>query len=208
MTNKQRLNAIRRARRNLRLADGFDPEGGHYRAVLRALDALEKEVLEDAKPGRPWADIGPVTKGGESLLDMSLTHASHGLPKNAAGTTLWPAVDLAWGAGTSVYAPEDVVVDTKDSSASPGEALYLTGESGARHWVAHLDRDYPLGKRFKKGALIGKTIPTNIGGGPHAHWGFNVEAFLGKGRALKYGRNGDGPDYTLGAPTIREQLRG
>lgn len=150
-------------------------------------------------PGK-WEDIGPVQPGGRSLLDQSLTHDTSGIP-------LFPAVDTAWGGGggVTVIAPEDCVVDTKDTSAGPGEAVYLTGVSELRHWVGHLDRDWPLGRKFKKGDVIGKTLPIP-GSSDHAHWGVNVEAILGKGKELKWGRNGNGPRYTLGAPTVGTQL--
>jgi hypothetical protein len=121
---------------------------------------------------------------------------------------VFPAVDTAWGAGVAMIAPEACKVDTKDTSAAPGEALYLTGWSLMRYWIAHIDRDLPLGHRFAKGEVIGKTVDTDAGGGPHGHVGVNAEAFLGKGKQLKYGRLGNGPDYTTGAPTIRKQLEG
>lgn len=145
--------------------------------------------------------VGPVQPGGKSLLDMSLTHDTSGIP-------LFPAVDTAWGGGGGVIviAPEDMVVDTKDTSSSPGEAIYCTGVSTLRHWIGHLDRDWPLDHKFKKGDVIGKTLPIP-GQSDHAHWGVNAEALLGKGKELKWGRTGKGPRYTLGAPTIREQLR-
>lgn len=162
---------------------------------------------EAPKPKRePWMDIGPVQKGGKSLLDMSLTHASHGLPRNPQGVTLYPAVDTAWGAGVVMIAPEDCEVAVKDSSANPGEALYLAGASGMDYWFAHGDRDYPLGHKFRKGDFIWKTVDTRLGGGPHGHVGMRGERFLGKGKSFKYGRTGRGPDYTLGAPTVRSQL--
>lgn len=195
MTNKERVAAIRRARRHLQDADGYRPNGTHYREIDKILNALEAEFVLRPK----WADIGPVTKGGASLLDMSLTH-------DTSGIALFPAVDLAWGAGVPMYAPEPVTVDTRDTSSNPGEALYLTGRSGMRYWFAHIDRDYPLGTKFAKGAFLGKTVDTSKGGGPHGHVGVNGEAFLGKGKQFKYGRDGDGPDYTLGAPTVRNQL--
>ena len=206
MTTKQRLAAVRRARRHLRAATGYDPNGPHYAAVDKALDALEADFKPPKR--RTWEDIGPVQPGGVSLLDMSLTHQSSGLPKNAKGITLWPAVDTAWGGGGGVVliAHENCVVDTKDSSASPGEAIYVTGDSKLRVWFAHIDRDWPLGHRFEKGDVIGKTLPIP-GKSDHGHIGVNAEALLGKGKQLKYGRDGNGPDYTLGAPTIREQLR-
>lgn len=197
MTNKQKLNAVRRARRNLKLADGFNPSGSHYRAVLDVLDVLEQEYKP--KPAS-WQNIGPVQPGGKSLLDMSLTHDTSGIP-------LFPAVDTAWGGGGGVLVcvPEDCVVDTKDTSAGPGEAVYMTGKSGMRYWIGHLNRDWALGTTFAKGVVIGKTLPIP-GSSDHAHVGVNAEAFLGKGKELKWGRTGKGPRYTLGAPTIREQL--
>lgn len=201
MTDKQRLNAVRRARRHLRAATGFDPEGGHYKAVLAALDVLERDLKEELPKKGSWRDLGPVQPGGKSLLDISLTH-------DTSGILLFPAADTAWGGGggVTVIAPEDCVVDTKDTSSSPGEAVYLTGVSKLRHWVGHLDRDWPLGHKFKKGDVIGKTLPIP-GLSDHAHWGVNAEALLDEGKELKWGRTGKGPRYTLGAPTIREQLQ-
>lgn len=197
MTNKQRVAAVRRARRHLHDADGYRPNGIHYREIDKALNVLEADFLKEMRP--KWVGIGPVTKGGASLLDMSLTHKTSGI-------ALFPAVDLAWGAGVSMYAPEAVTVDTRDTSANPGEALYLTGRSGMRYWFAHIDRDYRLGTKFAKGAFLGKTVDTSRGGGPHGHVGVNGEAFLGRGKQFLYGRDGNGPDYSLGAPTIRNQL--
>lgn len=163
-------------------------------------DQYAKWVYRLYRPPNPLPDLGPVQPGGVSLLDMSLTHDTSRIP-------LFPAVDTAWGGGggVTVIAPEDCVVDTKDTSAGPGEAVYLTGASKLRHWVGHLDRDWPLGHRFRKGDVIGTTLPIP-GKSDHAHWGVNAEALLGKGKELKWGRTGKGPRYTLGAPTIREQL--
>jgi hypothetical protein len=203
VNNNQILLATKRARRDLHLATGYKPDGGHYQDVDKYLNCVEVEMKArlGALPPR-WANVGPVQPGGQSLLDMSLTHDTSGIP-------LFPAVDTAWGGGggVTVVAPERCVVDTKDTSAGPGEAVYMTGVSGLRHWVGHLDRDWPLGHGFEKGDVIGKTLPIP-GSSDHAHWGVNAEAILGKGKQLKYGKTGTGPDYTLGAPTIREQLEG
>jgi len=146
-----------------------------------------------------WRNVGPIQPGGVSLLDISLTHPTSGIP-------LFPAVDTAWGGGGGVLviAPEACVVDTKDTSSSPGEAVYLTGVSTIRYWCGHLDRDWPLGHKFKKGDLIGRTLPIP-GKSDHAHVGVNAEALLGKGKELKWG-DGTGTPYTYGAPTIRAQL--
>src|SRR5688572_23733399 len=161
MTDKQIVNSVRRARRHLKAAAGFDPEGGHYQAVLAELAAIEKAHLPPKLPA-----LGKVDEEGRSILDMDFTHQTTGLG--------WPAFDTNFGAGDTFLAPEDMVVDTKDSSAHPGEAIYCTGKSGIRYWFAHLQQDHPLGTRFKKGQVVGKTIATNIGGGPHLHLAINI----------------------------------
>lgn len=201
MTDKQRLALLRSAEADLKrtsqgyvqwVADG--KTGGRWRDAMQKLDKLEA----DLKP--PKATLGPVVPGGRSILLESLTHATSGIP-------LFPAFDTAWGGGggVTVIAPEACVVDTRDTSARPGEAIFLTGTSKLRYWVGHLDRDWDLGHRFSKGDVIGKTLPIP-GTSDHAHWGVNVEALLGKGRQLKYGATGRGPDYTYGSPTIGAQL--
>lgn len=198
MTDRQRLELLRKARRELELTkEGYDPAGGHWKSAFASLDKLEADLKP---PTALWVHVGPVQPGGKSLLDMSLTH-------DTSKILLFPAVDTAWGGGGGVemLAPEACTVDTKDTSASPGEAFYMTGRSKLRHWVGHLDRDWPLGHKFKKGDFIGKTLPIP-GGSDHGHWGVNAEAILGKGKELKWGRTGKGPRYSLGAPTIREQL--
>lgn len=175
-----------------------------WETVWEYLDAYRRQkyrLFIPPKPKPPMPKLGPIQPGGQSLLDMSLTH-------DTSDIDLFPAVDTAWGGGggVTVIAPEDCVVDTKDTSSTPGEAVYLTGVSKMRHWIGHLDRDWPLGHRFKKGDVIGKTLPIP-GRSDHAHWGVNAEALLGKGKELKWGSTGKGPRYSLGAPTIREQLK-
>lgn len=197
MTIKQRIIAVRRARRHLHAANGYDPDGGHYIAVDAFLDALETDLNKQLQPPDPeWSNVGPVTRGGTPLLDQHLTH-------NTDGIALFPAFDTAWGLGTSVLAPEDLIVDTKDSHAAPGEAFYATGKSHLRYWIGHIDKNHPLGTRFKKGDVVGKTVSQKT---PHGHVGVNAEYYLGKGKQFKYGKDGNGPDYTVGSPTIREQL--
>lgn len=196
MTDKQRLVILSAAMQDLKLTTaGYDSYGGHWQDAWPKLERLVADLRPRPNPG--WANVGPVTKPGASLLDMSLTHATAGIP-------LFPAVDLAWGAGVPLYAPEGMTVDTRDTSASPGEALYMTGASGLRYWWGHLDRDHPIGKKFAKGALVARTV--NQAGTDHGHIGVNAERFLGKGKQLLYGRTGRGPDYTTGSPRIRVQL--
>jgi len=108
------------------------------------------------------------------------------------------------GPSTTILAPERIVVDTKDSSASPGEAFYATGASKIRWWFAHLMDDHPLGTVFQKGAVIGRTLPTSVGGGTHSHIAINLIPVTG--RHARYGRDGDGPQYTHGPYTLRTEL--
>jgi hypothetical protein len=199
MNDQQRLALVKDAKKHLKLtAKGWleKPVGGgsEWQAAMESLNKLEKDLA--AKPG--WANIGPITKPGASLIDMSLTHKTEGIP-------LYPAVDLAWGAGVPMYAPEACEVFLKDTSASPGEALYLKGVSGMMYWWGHLDRDHALGTKFSKGALVARTV--NQSGTDHGHVGVNAEKFLGAGKQLKYVRTGTGPDYTTGSPRIRAQLQ-
>lgn len=172
-----------------------------WKALMPFIPAEGKKLLPQKTPAatKGWRNVGPVQVGGVPIPDWSLTHPTTAIP-------LFPACDTAWGGGggVTVIAPEPCVVDTKDTSSNPGEAIYLTGESSFRHWVGHLDRDWPLGHKFKKGDVIGKTIPIP-GASDHAHWGVNAEALLGKGKELRWG-DGTGTKYTQGAPTIRAQL--
>lgn len=201
MTDKQRLALLREAEKHLKLTQkGWleKPVGGgsEWEAAMEALHKVEKDLA--AVPG--WANVGPITKPGASLLDMRLTHQT-------VGIALFPAVDLAWGAGVAMYAPEPVTVFKKDTSASPGEALYLLGASGLQYWWGHLASDHPLGTKFRKGALVARTVNQPPGMIDHGHVGVNAEKYLGPGKQLKYGSTGHGPDYTTGSPTIRHQLQ-
>jgi len=192
---------VRAFKKDQRVGDSSSVIGpATWEALLRFIPKEGKKLLPQTTPSKPlWENIGPVQPGGVSLLDMSLTHPTTSIP-------LFPAIDTAWGGGGGVVviAPEPCTVDTKDTSSSPGEAVYLTGQSKLRYWVGHLDRDWPLGHKFKKGDLIGRTLPIP-GASDHAHWGVNAEALLGKGKELRWG-DGTGTKYTHGAPTIRKQL--
>lgn len=198
MTNKDILTATRRARRDLHAATGYDPAGGHYRAVDKYLNSVEAEMKRRLTP--PLPDLGPLYAGAKNTLDWDFTHMTTGLG--------WPAFDVALtgdpGPSTVVLAPERMTVDTKDSSSSPGEAFYATGRSGIRWWFAHLMDDHPLGKVFQKGDVIGRTLRTTVGGGTHMHVAVNLIPVTG--RHARYGRDGDGPNYTHGPYTLRTEL--
>jgi hypothetical protein len=142
-------------------------------------------------------ELGPLYPGGKSVLDMKMTHDTSGI----AG---YPAYDDAFSAGLDVLAPEDLKV-TKASSSNPGDAFYATGtSSGIKYWFGHLVAAPAVGKQFKKGAKMGDVMQTSQGGGSHVHIGMDVRPLTGQ--SLKYGTNGNGPDYTYYPKTNREQL--
>lgn len=151
------------------------------------------QLYRPPKP-QPWLpDLGPVWKGGKSVLEQDLTHATSGLP-------LYPAFDDAFVEGRELIAPERMRV-TRDSSSHPGDAFYALGVSRLRYWFGHLAEAPTVGTKFEKGEFIGVVGPNTIGGGPHVHVGVNVELLFGPGSELEHHTN-----YTHGAPTIGTQL--
>jgi hypothetical protein len=141
--------------------------------------------------------LGPMYPGGKSVLDMKMTHDTSGIPG-------YPAFDDAFSAGRDVLAPEDLKV-TGASSSNPGDAFYATGASGIKYWFGHLVAAPAVGKKFKKGAKMGDVMQTSQGGGSHVHVGMDVRPLTGK--SLKYGSNGNGPDYTYYPKTNGQQLQ-
>jgi hypothetical protein len=161
-------------------------KGSEWKAAYGNID----KVLAAISTG---PDLGPVFKGGKSVLDHDLTHATGGIP-------LYPAFDDAFTAGTPIIAPEFLTV-TRDSSSSPGDAFYATGRSGLRYWFGHLVSAPLAGTKFAKGAVVGKVLGHSVGGGPHVHVGVNIENLYGRGKELIHHTN-----YTHGAPTVGTQL--
>lgn len=196
MTDKQRLALLRSARDELeRTGQGYiqwkadGRKGVHWKNALADLGKLEA----DLKPS-PVPNLGPIFATGKSVLLHDLTHATAGVP-------LYPAFDDAFAQGTVIIAPEPLTV-TRQSSANPGEAFFALGKSKIEYWVGHLDRTHPTGTTFAKGAALGRVAANSIGGGPHSHWGLNVERIAGAGKQLVHHT-----DYTHGAPLIGAQLR-
>lgn len=137
-------------------------------------------------------NLGPIVAGGISVLDHQPTHQTDGLPD-------YIAFDDGWLIGKPVLAPENLVV-TKQSSAQGGDAFYAEGASRLRYWVGHIHSAPPTGTKFKKGQTMTHIAVTSR---PHVHLGIDAQAL---GVRLKWGKNGNGPEYSYGAPTIGEQL--
>jgi hypothetical protein len=168
------------------------PNGIHWRHAFGKLDLLHKDL---APP--PVPKLGPVTENGLSMLLMAPTHITSGVG--------YPAFDTGFGhAGRWVIAPEAMTV-TRDSGAQGGDAFYAAGASGLFYWVGHIDRAPAVNTKFRKGQRIARIANISPAqGGPHTHWGIDARRLIGK--HLEWGRNGDGPPYTYGAPTIGAQL--
>jgi hypothetical protein len=214
MTDKERLKLLREALSRLEMTNqGYKQavadinKNWHWKTAMQVLHALEDDLTPQPAPKRPIGktpDLGAVYPGGKSVLDEKLTHATGGLP-------LYPAVDTNWRA-LRVIAPEGGMVTRHSGGGSLGFSLYLTGDSGLKYYFQHMNEAgrAPLG-RLKKGGKIGtvgsaKDFPdVNVA---HNHVGINAEAILGAGKQLKYGKTGNGPQYTLGASTVRKQLDG
>jgi hypothetical protein len=199
MNDAQRLELLRSAKRDLSATkQGFQEwdenhVGTHWPDAMRKLLRLERDLLPD-----PLPQLGPIRRGGKSLLAYQLTHNTDGIPR-------YPAFDDNWGAGSISIAPEPLVVISPYTSSNPGAAFYARGDSKIRYWIGHLTRSPRVGTRFAKGQEIGASVAQ--AGAEHTHWGINVELLLGSGKQLLYGSSGHGPDYTTGAPAIGAQLR-
>ena len=181
-----------------RFNDISPASGNMGQATLDALwqyaDPYSKWVYRLYRPPSPVPALGPVWRGGKSLLLHDLTHATSSVP-------LYPALDDGFVAGREIIAPEDLIV-TKASSSRPGAAFYADGASGLRYWFGHLVSSPAVGRRFRKGDVVGVVLDHSIGGGPHVHVGINVEELLGAGRELEHRT-----DYRHGAPLVGDQLR-
>ena len=196
MTDRERLRILREA-----IASLEKTQQGHvqwvaagkpktyWQSAMTRLGKLEADLEPPKVPA-----LGPIWKGGKSILLHDLTHLTAGIP-------LYPAFDDAYVQGREITAPEALTIIAPYTSARPGMAFYAKGKSLLRYWFGHLDRNHPLGKQFVKGQLIGRVAPNSIGGGPHAHCGINVELLLGSGKQLAHHT-----DYTHGAPTVGAQL--
>lgn len=178
---------------------GYDPHAPNWKYAMTRIDWVEAGL---AAPPVPY--LGVITPGGKPLGLETLTHETDGLfgsPNNPDPKSHYPALDFGWDTGEVIYAPEPLIVTTQ-SSAAGADAFYATGDSTIKYWFGHIVRAPATGTRFKIGDVVGRiaAIP-NV---DHGHLGVNARSLLG--HDLKWGRNGNGPDYTYGSPTIGRQL--
>ena len=179
---------------------GYDPYAPNWKKAMTRIDWVQAGL---AAPPIPY--LGPVTPGGKPLGLESLTHETAGLYGSTNSTdpkSHFPALDFGWDTGEVIYAPEPMVV-VKQSSAQGADACYLNGESTIKYWLGHVVTAPANGTRFKRGDVMARIA--RIPGADHGHLGVNARTLL-SGKDLKWGRNGNGPDYTYGSPTIGRQL--
>jgi len=177
---------------------GYDPFAPNWRAAMKLIDGVEAQLHQPPVP-----NLGPVVRGDKSVLLWAPTHNTDGVKRRTGSD--YPAFDSAFGeVGAVVVAPERLKV-TRQSSAQGADAFYATGVSGLRYWFGHIVSSPATGTWVDKGQRI--SVVARIAaadGGPHLHLGIDARNVIG--RELRWGRNGRGPDYTFGSPTIGKQL--
>lgn len=191
MTDRQRLAALNRALASLKKTKkGYDPSAPNWKPALAEINSVRADL---AKPAVP--NLGPVLEGAVSILQSSPTHDTDGVPNH-------PAFDAGFGqAGRWVIAPEKMTV-TEQSGAIGGDAFYAVGVSKIEYWFGHIGISPATGRVFAKGERLARIA--DQANTDHVHVGMDVRPLTGK--SLLYGRDGNGPDYTWGSPTIGEQL--
>lgn len=166
------------------------PDGPNWNAAEKKRDKLMADLTRPKVPA-----LGPVLEDGLDMLLLAPTHNTDGVPG-------YPAFDTGFGqAGRWVIAPEKITV-TRQSGAQGGDAFFCVGQSKIEYWVGHIAAAPKTGAVFLKGARIARIA--NQAATDHVHWGLDVRPLTGQ--SLLYGRNGNGPDYTWGSPTIGAQL--
>ena len=133
--------------------------------------------------------LGPILKGGKSVLKHDCTHYTDGIG--------WPAFDDMADPGHAVIAPENMVIYDNTSGAQGGDAFYCRGASGMLYWVGHISRVPSQGKFFKKGEVM--TYVSGQHSHPHVHLAINSVPLIGHHLISK-------TDYSHGAPLIGVQL--
>lgn len=195
MTDKQRDALLRSAMADLRKTEeGYkdNPNGPNWENAFRKLNQLQQDL------GRPPVPaLGPVLEGdARAMLAYAPTHNTDGVPG-------YPAFDAGFGqAGRWVLAPEKITIQ-RQSGAQGGDAVFARGQSGIDYWIGHITPAPANGTVFLKGAKISRIA--NQVATDHVHWGLDVRPLTGQ--SLKYGRDGNGPDYTYGSPAIGIQLK-
>lgn len=185
------------------------PDGPRWRVGMPKLD---RAIAELARPKVTVPPLGPIARGGKSVLAYVPTHLTSGVDwtPRGDGVGFYVAFDAQFGLGGAPVLAIEALEVTRSSSAEGGEAFYATGASGIWWWYGHLDRTHRRGVTFRKGQVVGlvKHGPGQPPGGPHSHLGADVSP-LGLPPLLYGGqrKRTDRPrNYRAGSPTIGVQL--
>ena len=198
LTDQQRLDKLLKAEQLLKNTEhGYTPDAFRWKQAMKLLDEVEASL--ERPPTPPVPALGPVKPGGKSVLLHQLTHNSDGFEG------VWPAFDdTNVKVGTAVLAPEACKVISHHGSDG-GVGFKVRGVSKILHLFLHCASRPSIGASFIKGAKISTVARIRPDqGGPHIHYALDTRPLIGTW--LKYGRNGNGPDYTYGSPTIGVQL--
>lgn len=176
---------------------GYDPWAPRWKQAMKLIDGVEAQLHSPPVP-----NLGPVLQGDKSVLLWVPTHNTDGLDYTGSH---YPAFDSGFGeTGRVVIAPERMRV-RRQSSADGADAFYATGVSGIEWWFGHIVSSPATGRWFNKGDRVSTIARISAAdGGPHLHVGMDCRRLIG--RDLRWGRRGNGPDYTFGSPTIGKQL--
>ena len=173
------------------------PASGHWATGLTLLAKARKSLDPPPKPPGPKINLGPVLKGGRSVLEQDLTHPTGGLEH-------YPAFDDGIGhPGLAVIAPEAMTVTkigrfVRRDGNPDGKSVYGDGASKIEWVFGHLENVPAVGAKLRKGARVGTISPNHEA--PHVHVGINTDKLLG--HELAHHTN-----YTHGAATVGAQLK-
>ena len=176
---------------------GYDPHAPRWREAMELIDGVEEELRTPPVPA-----LGPALRGDKSVLLWAPTHNTDGLEYTGSK---YPAFDSGFSQpGRIIVAPERLRV-RRQSSAAGADAFYATGVSTIEWWFGHLVHAPATNRWFNQGEAMGEIARIAMAdGGPHLHTGMDCRKLIG--RDLRWGRNGNGPDYTFGSPTVGVQL--
>jgi hypothetical protein len=193
VTDKQRAALLSRARKHLRQTTrGYNETGSEWKAAIKLLDELEADLA----PKTNVPALGPVLRGGSSILEEDLTHDTGGIPD-------YPAFDAGFGdVGRDVIAPEALEITDDTSGSQGGDAFYARGKSGIEYWFGHITHVPKQGTKFRKGQKMTEIAPRELPHHrtPHLHLAVDARPLIGHVLLHKIG-------YQHGAPTIGAQLK-
>jgi murein DD-endopeptidase MepM/ murein hydrolase activator NlpD len=139
-------------------------------------------------PAAPGATSSPE---GHTHAPGAAPHEGEGLPMEMKGKTMvlptkWKtthptsgledqgfihAQDIMGHPGTPVGAPEGGTI-IRHGSAQGGSSIYFQADSGRVYWIGHIESNFPVGKRVKRGQVIAQISSDHAA--PHVHLDYST----------------------------------